>query len=361
MAFVSLDNCLDNFFYHSYSWYRHCSSLERWRPCGPLSLSANDSPGHGELERLNIHRCKTLTDYFGDHVDSIWRRRTTAQQLVKRFKKLGLRRERIAAENLASVYSKLKVWKDAPDFSRLDSLLGETARLQREKAGDQHPVWAVMVETRALPQLCFVVENVATVLGVPIQIFHGPPAEKLLRESNIHELIEANKVHLTPLAVHTLTACDYNTLLLSRQFWELVRGRKKVLIFQTDSLLCPRSTYSLKDFIEFDLIGSRWDRARPIGIIADGGFGGLSLRDYEKTLVCLDRFPPHSWPGGEDGYYAFHFDLLGARIGRGNECSKFCIQTDLKYRSFGVHRPNDLRPADMRRLLAYCPEVEWIL
>ena len=52
----------------------------------------------------------------------------------------------------------------------------------------------------------------------------------------------------------------------------------------------------------------------------------MSLRDYEKTLVCLDRFPPHSWPGGEDGYYAFHFDLLGARIGRGNECSKFCIQ-----------------------------------
>ena len=52
----------------------------------------------------------------------------------------------------------------------------------------------------------------------------------------------------------------------------------------------------------------------------------MTLRDKPITLECLRRFPPDPWPGGEDGYYAFHLDLMGARVGRGVECDRFSTQ-----------------------------------
>ena len=138
-------------------------------------------------------------------------------------------------------------------------------------------------------------------------------------------------------------------------------GRKKILVFQTDAILCANSDYQLSDFLGFDYIGSKWPRDRPVGMTIDGGNGGLSLRDWHKTVECLDRFSPKMWPGGEDGYFAFHMDLMGGRVGRGDECSRFSTQHEFLNRSFGGHKLTDLDSLSLEQFFQYCPVACQIL
>jgi len=229
-----------------------------------------------------------------------------------------------------------------------------------EKPVDDN-VWGVIVETREHPALEFIINHFSEQLGIGIQLFHGTANESFIMESKIAGLIEQGKVKLTPLKTETLSLGDYNALFLSREFWDSQLGRKKILIFQTDAILCANSDYQLSDFLGFDYIGSRWLRDRPVGMTIDGGNGGLSLRDWPRTVVCLKRFSPKMWPGGEDGYFAFHMDLMGGRVGRGDECSRFSTQHEFQYKSFGGHKLTELGSLSLEKFFQYCPAAGQIL
>lgn len=280
---------------------------------------------------------------------------TTAALVVAEMQKLGVGRDEIRSAHLERLYGQLKRLSSAPDFSAIPQVLPGGAA--REETESRHPLRAVIVETRPHPALDFVLGNVSEILQVPIQLFHGPN----VGSPTIRRMVSSGDLTLTPLRVEALNANAYNALLLTRRFWEQVRGHDKILVFQTDSLLCAGSDFGIRDFISFDYIGARWQRKRPVGVVADGGNGGLSLRDKKKTLLALSRFPPGAWPGAEDGYFAFHLDIMGARIGRGDECAKFCTQERFEFRSFGAHQIQRLDPDGLRRFLDYCPDGKKIL
>ena len=189
----------------------------------------------------------------------------------------------------------------------------------------------------------------------------GPVNEAFIKDTSISALIEQGKFVLTPLRIKTLSPVQYNSLLLSKFFWNAVIGRQKILVFQTDSILCPKSEYALDDFLKFDYIGSSWRRERPITMIIDGGNGGLSLRDWGKSMKCLNRFPASQWPGGEDGYFAFHIDLITDRVGRPKDCAKFSTQSEFLACSFGAHKFSELDENSLKKFLEYCPEARKIL
>jgi hypothetical protein len=132
-------------------------------------------------------------------------------------------------------------------------------------------------------------------------------------------------------------------------------GRGKVLVFQTDAVLCRLSEFLLSDFYMFDYIGSGWGRYRPEGIVVDGGNGGLSLRDWSRTIECIERFPPSNWRGGEDTYYCFHMDLIG-KVAKNLESHKFGSQNNFLYKSLGAHKVDKMRPLKQLLFLIYCPE-----
>ncbi len=143
--------------------------------------------------------------------------------------------------------------------------------------------------------------------------------------TNISKHVNAGKIHLTQLNTSTLNSNQYNSLLLSKGFWKHLISRRKILIFQTDSIICPNSDFTIEDFTSYDYIGSKWPRVRPVGLIIDGGNGGLSLRDWNLSIDCLNRFPTKKWCGGEDGYYpprnrhGIHFISLKKPYGIGME------------------------------------------
>ena len=220
-------------------------------------------------------------------------------------------------------------------------------------------VLAVIVETREHPAIELVIQNMEDVLGLPIQFFHGTGNRQSLVDSSlVKKLEESGRLTLVQLDTADLDAGCYNALLLCTEFWETLIGRKKVLVFQSDSLLCRQSVFELSDFFEFDYIGSAWNRYRPIGIVADGGNGGFSLRDWQKSRESLESYTVADWPGGEDSFFAFHLEFMGGRVGKPSECNKFSTQIRFNEYSFGCHKVTDLRERDLDRFLRYCPEAE---
>ena len=220
------------------------------------------------------------------------------------------------------------------------------------------PTWAVMIETRAHPALESVLSNVSRCCGIPIQLFHSKDNREFVRKGEIAHMVDQGRVTLTELNISGEIGLGfYNQLLLSPRFWELCRGRGKILVCQTDSICCSGSAYSLADFKDIDYIGSRWSRRRPVGLIIDGGSGGLSLRNWQASMDCLRRFPPARWPAGEDGYFGFHLDLMGARVGTMEEAGQFSTQDVFTHNSFGCHQVSRLQDLDLSAFLAYCPEA----
>ena len=223
---------------------------------------------------------------------------------------------------------------------------------------DSEVLWGVIVETRPLPALEHSVFSVVKKCRIPVQIFHSSANLDFIMNSRIAALVAAGTVVLTPLNVPKKIAIDgYNALLLSPDFWGAMIGRQKVLIFQHDSLCCTNSPFVASDFFKFDYVGAPWGRQRPVGLIIDGGNGGFSLRDWGKSIECLERFWPAAWPGDEDGFFAFHLDLMGAAVARMKDCALFATQSRFTDPTFGAHKIGLLNNEDLKKFIAYSPEA----
>lgn len=286
---------------------------------------------------------------------------TTASRLRAFLQEKGVEAGAIDGDRITPIYEALR--KTVSALPRTPAASESSAPLPRPELSNgasPNELCALIVETRRHPNLSFVV-NQFSQLGIGVQLFHGTKNERFIRRSRLRELIDDGRLVLTNLRIPTLTAGAYNALLLSKRFWRATCGRGKILLFQTDAILCPRSPYGIGDFLSFDYIGATWPVRRPIGIVCHGGCGGLSLRDWRRTIECLERFPAERWPGGEDGYFAFHMDLAGWRVGAPKDCARFATQSEFQDFSFGAHKISMLTSEERAPFLEYCPEAVYIL
>lgn len=283
---------------------------------------------------------------------------SSAREIARKFRdRRGRRHATIESADLRDTYRKLSAVFRPTDPSIAAGLL---ATASRPDGQDRQPFWGVIVETRKHKALEPVVLSITEVCDIPVQLFHGKANREFIQSTAIGKLIHREQVVLSQLDADRLKPRDYNTLLMSREFWKRMVGRKKILVFQTDSICCSRSAYSLEDFEQFDYIGCNWDRKRPVGLIVDGGNGGFSLRDWSASMECLDRFDPGKWPGGEDGYFAFHMELMGRRVASIEEAGRFGTQRIFRDKSLGCHKIGRLRPRELKAFLDYCPEARQI-
>ena len=287
-----------------------------------------------------------------------YRKMNSPQSIAASLERRGITREQVRGEHLVDVYRRLNNLVSAPDFGSIKESLPSRPPTM---VGLYNAVIGVIVETRRHPALESVVLNFNRTLKIPIQLFHGTGNLECIMSSAISDLVSEGKVQLVQLNIDDLDARSYNALLMTKEFWNLVGSRNKVLVFQTDAIACERSEYELNDFLSFDYIGSMWPRRRPIGMLVNGGNGGLSLRDWNKSYECLLRFPPENWPGGEDGYFAFHIELMGGKVGGDGDCARFCTQYEFLYRSLGAHKITCLAPASRAAFLEYCKEAKVLL
>jgi hypothetical protein len=260
--------------------------------------------------------------------------RTSAQSLIARYSSRAERKYSLT--DLDKLYSKLRPCNNKADFSIVKQL--ESLQLFDKSSLRIQQNIGVIIETRESLSLEKVLLNFVECTGLNVQLYCGLRNKDFVFKSRIADLVQSGKVMLNVLPVTSLTHAQYNAILLSETFWLSLMTHEKVIVFQTDSWICSGSPYRLSDFFHFDYIGSTWARKRPIGLTIDGGSGGLSLRDWRRSLEALREFEPKKWSGGEDGFFAFHIELLGGRVATMPEAGKFSTQNTFRDKSFGAHQ-----------------------
>ena len=280
---------------------------------------------------------------------------STAAQLRQDLSQRGIPAASISKEHLSDIYAGLNDTRFRPDFSLSTTLCGALTR-----PVPQSDVIVIIVETRPHPFLERLIVQTSRQIDAPIFLLHSAANRSIPGEPMLRTLQASERLKTLELPVSELTGAAYSGLFLQHAFWRWLSPARHVLTLQTDGALCERSEFNILDFGEFDYVGARWNRQRPVGILADGGYGGVSLRRTSAHREALERFPPEDWTGGEDGYFSFHLDLMGGRISRGGECDRFCAQDSFAPGCFAVHKPGSLSDEDQIKLRAYAPETAYL-
>jgi hypothetical protein len=276
--------------------------------------------------------------------------------------KKGIETASINQEHVKDIYSSLKVWKGSINDAAIAEMNKLFNKPQKEEAIVSENLLGVIVETRNHPDLAFVIHNFIDNTGFKVQLFHGTDNLDFILSTSIKALVDNGMVTLVELPLSALNEHYYNALFLNVNFWYSIQSRGKVLVFQTDSVVCSQSPFELSDFLHFDYIGAKWcNRLRPNGLVLDGGVGGFSLRDCQMSIDSLLRFPGDNWQGGEDDYFAFHIELIGGKVGNKKDCAKFCTQNSFLEKSFGAHQISNLNKVEQAKFLEYCPESKFLL
>ena len=216
---------------------------------------------------------------------------------------------------------------------------------------------AAIIEPREHEDLEYVIDQFRSKLDsdIKIVVFYGkgrkPFVESITKGIKNLQLVELDK--------DNYTAKDYNDFVKSSNFWKYITT-EKLLIFQTDSMLCSNSDYKLEDFEKYDFIGSRtpWDFKLP------GGNGGLSVRDVIKSKKCISEYEngklDHLKKYGEDGFFARCFDASADHVlPTDDEKDMFSSQNYFTKKSFGGHQVSvQLSDDDREEFYSYCPEYK---
>jgi hypothetical protein len=127
---------------------------------------------------------------------------------------------------------------------------------------------------------------------------YTPGAEAaVLGDKAVRYLARTGGLDAVPLSALNIPALDelvhvtkYSRLLAHPNFWQAMHA-EKVLVFQVDSVLCSRSSFTIDDFLAFDYIGAPWVHADHIV-----GNGGLSLRSVDKMMLISKHFNRSAHP-----------------------------------------------------------------
>lgn len=180
---------------------------------------------------------------------------------------------------------------------------------------------AVIVETRKLPHLRWVINNIQHHTGWRV-IFYCS---------------EESKLYIPNVELRVIDDLDYNSLLKSIEFWESFE-EEHILIFQSDSFMLESN---IDFFLQFDYIGAPWNwsydpnfkdpRYPDLSIFKNGGNGGFSLRKKSKMIEILSKIDTSTYIN-EDMLIAPHLDYIDIDIKK-----KFCVETIFFSQPLAIH------------------------
>ena len=215
--------------------------------------------------------------------------------------------------------------------------------------------------------LVYTLTNFAANLGPewPILILHNEDVSpyletnKIVRLQRKHGLLHTASLERNGFpALSSANSSSYSKLLSSTRFWSALRAQH-VMIFQTDSVLCSMSPWSIEYFLRYDYVGAPWiDQWYGMDI----GNGGLSLRKT-NTMIRVTKSFKFNETENEDIYFARGiYDLArqdpSIEIPPVHVAAKFAYEAGRlpKVASFGVHK-TPFREVDKKAITRTCPKA----
>ena len=144
---------------------------------------------------------------------------------------------------------------------------------------------AVLIEYRCFPHTQFLIRNAILKLGDKwsYTVVCGNLNYEFMKNMSL-KISKNIKVIKTDF--DNLLPNDYNLLLSSIQFWNLLHGNK-ILIYQEDSFIFKNN---IEDFIEWDFIGAPWPKNTNDTPNCVGN-GGISLRTKQIMIDVINKIP----------------------------------------------------------------------
>ena len=115
-------------------------------------------------------------------------------------------------------------------------------------------------------------------------------------------------------------------MLLKKEFWNELQV-EKVLIFQTDSILCKRG---IEDFFKYDYIGAPSSDLNTMN-------GGISIRTTSKMIECLEKFTPEQYEE-EDRFFTRTLKQIDSVLPDFNDANMFSIEHIYHDDPYAIHK-----------------------
>jgi len=201
---------------------------------------------------------------------------------------------------------------------------------------------AIIVEPREHKALDYVLTNFYNNLSDEWQIiiFHGKNNLDFI--NNIINKFDKNRIQLINLNVNNLSIIEYSKLFYKKWLYDNI-PTETFLVFQVDTLICPRYKHIINDFLKYDYVGAPWDEKiiHDIKTLYGGkdlvGNGGLSIRKKSKMLEILNEhsfYHKQGWLINEDIYFSIHTTNKPSL----EEAKNFSIEMLYNDKAFGVHK-----------------------
>lgn len=233
----------------------------------------------------------------------------------------------------------------------------------------------VIVEPRQHELLQYVCENYDANMDSSwdLYVFHGKSNGDFAKESTRN--IKKRNVYLLPLDTDNLNADQYNELFKQASFWNRVKA-ENILVFQTDSVLCPSSKYNIYNFTKYDYIGCEsfngvlgnvlgaWGNRDPEEYKKNHfyGVGGLSFRTKSFMMQCIRNNPDIKPTFPEDVFFSNCVAKSNRRPTDATQLAQFCSQRLFSQESFGAHKVTEMKKKNgdkhLQKFLQYCPAAK---
>ena len=194
----------------------------------------------------------------------------------------------------------------------------------------------VLVEFRKLPHLEFLIRNAVIKLGADWShtIVCGLDNFEFLL-SFCHNI--SPNIRVIRLPLENVSVNDYNDLICSLNFWNLLYG-EKILLYQEDTCIFQSN---IQDFLQWDYIGASWV---PDGKInsKNVGNGGFSLRNRRSMIKVIKTKTIQEYSKGKSVPEDIYFTnmMLAHNLGKVAEVDQADLfSSEYKYHPscFGSH------------------------
>ncbi|PKS13382.1 hypothetical protein jhhlp_000153 [Lomentospora prolificans] len=223
---------------------------------------------------------------------------------------------------------------------------------------------AVVIETEATPNLIPLMLHFSNVLGPDwsVVLYTLEKSWEMPSSPAFNRAREAGKIDIRFLPPDTTfdSSRAVSLFLTKPWFWEQLQSAHRVLLWQTDSIICSKASQTVEEFFDYDLVGAPIDSK-----FGQGYNGGLSIRN-PKLFLSITQESDFETSGAafEDQWF---FKEAEARKDRGvllpseQTAKYFAVETIYYQWPLGYHQPKRWQADKMDEIEEWCPEVKMIL
>lgn len=220
---------------------------------------------------------------------------------------------------------------------------------------------AIIIESDIVPNLVPLMLHFATVLGPAWGMILFTMQDRWVEPlSPAFQRFLANgriEVRFLPPGTDLTSSSAVSQFLTSPWIWEQLLAAQRVLLFQSDSILCSKSEARVEDYFAYDLVG-----APILSAYGSGYNGGLSIRNPRLFLqIVRETDFLSSGQKFEDQFYYDELRKRGANMPAEDVAKTFSVETIYYETPLGYHQPQRWQAQHIAAIEEWCPEVKMLI